>query len=197
MNQIILKGFIRNIEYSHNIQDIEFCKAELISQQDNGKENLINLKFKRFSNPYKNGDEISLVGNVRTYSQKLENRNKVDVYVFTYFDKPDEEIQSNNYIELDGRICKKGDLRKTLAGKDVIDFIIANNLKSETQSLNCYIPCVAWGKQAKEIAKKGIGDRLYIAGQLQSREYKKKISSDDFEVRIAHEINITNIFNEN
>ena len=104
---------------------------------------MINLKFKRFSNPYKENDEIELIGNVRTYSQKFENKNKVDVYVFTYFDKPDEEVESANYVELDGRICKKGELRKTQTGKDVLDFIVANNLKSETQSLNCYIPCVA------------------------------------------------------
>ena len=77
MNKIILKGLIRNIEYSHNIQDIEFCKAELVTHQDNGKENVINLKFKRFSNPYQDGDEVSLIGNIRTYSQKLENKNRV------------------------------------------------------------------------------------------------------------------------
>jgi hypothetical protein len=142
MNKIILKGFIRNIEYSHNIQDIEFCKAELISQQDSGKENIINLKFKRFSNPYKEGQEISLLGNIRTYSQRLENKNKVEVYVFTYFDLPEDE-STNNIVEIDGRICKKGELRKTQKGKDVIDFIIANNLKTDNQSLNCYIPCVA------------------------------------------------------
>ena len=133
MNKIILKGFIRNISYSHTIQDIEFCKAELVTKQENGKENLINLKFKRFSNPYKENDEIELIGNVRTYSQKFENKNKVDVYVFTYFDKPDEDVESTNYVELDGRICKKGELRKTQTGKDVLDFIVANNLKSETQ----------------------------------------------------------------
>lgn len=142
MNQIILKGFIRNIEYSHSINDVEFYKAELVSKQENGKENVINLKFKRFSNPYKENQEISLIGNIRTYSQKLDNKNKVEVYAFTYFDLPEDDT-INNEAYIDGRICKKGDLRKTKAGKDVIDFIIANNLKTESQSLNCYIPCVA------------------------------------------------------
>ncbi|WP_300924604.1 hypothetical protein [uncultured Clostridium sp.] len=142
MNQIILKGFIRNICYSHSINDIEFYKAELVCKQQNNKENVINLKFKRFSNPYQENEEISLIGNIRTYSQRLNNKNKVEVYTFTYFDLPeDESIINEAYI--DGRICKKGDLRKTQAGKDVIDFIIANNLKTESQSLNCYIPCVA------------------------------------------------------
>lgn len=195
MNKIILKGLIRNIEYSHNIQDIEFCKAELVTHQDNGKENVINLKFKRFSNPYQDGDEVSLIGNIRTYSQKLENKNKVEVYIFTYFDLP-EEGNETNFVSLDGRICKKGDLRKTQSGKDVIDFIIANNLKSETQSLNCYIPCVAWGKLAKQINKMNIGDYINVIGKLQSREYKKKISEDDFEIRVAHELNINEIIKD-
>ena len=195
MNKITLKGFIRNIEYSHNIQDIEFCKAELISQQENGKENIINLKFKRFSNPYKNGQEISLLGNIRTYSQKLADKNKVEVYVFTYFDLAEDE-SINNEVLLDGRICKKGLLRKTQKGKDVIDFIIANNLKTDSQSLNCYIPCVAWGKQAKQIDKLDIGSYLEIKGELRSREYKKKISEDDFEIKVAHELNINEILGE-
>ena len=142
MNQIILKGFIRNICYSHSINDIEFYKAELVSKQDNGKENIINLKFKRFSNPYQENEEISLIGNIRTYSQKLDVGSRVEVYTFTYFDLP-ENIETINEAYIDGRICKKGDLRKTKSGKDVIDFIIANNLKTENQSLNCYIPCVA------------------------------------------------------
>lgn len=195
MNQIILKGFIRNICYSHSINDIEFYKAELVSKQDNGKENIINLKFKRFSNPYQENEEISLIGNIRTYSQKLDVGSRVEVYTFTYFDLP-ENIETINEAYIDGRICKKGDLRKTKSGKDVIDFIIANNLKTENQSLNCYIPCVAWGKLAKEIAKKNIGDYLQVKGQLQSREYKKKISENDFEIKVAHEVNINELLEE-
>lgn len=195
MNKIILKGFLRNIQYSHNIQDIEYCKAELITKQEDGKENIINLKFKRFSNPYKDGDEISLIGNVRTYSQKLDTKNKVEVYVFTYFDLPEDESIVDQ-VFIDGRICKKGELRKTRSGKDVIDFILANNVKTDSKSLNCYLPIVAWGKQAKQIANMRIGEYLDIEGQLRSREYKKKISENDFELNTAHEISLIQILSQ-
>lgn len=193
MNKINLNGIIKNITHSHFINGIEYNKANLIVDRGNGREDIINLKFKKFSNPYIENSNIQLCGNIRTYSQKLENRNKVDVYVFTYFDRPEDINELNNYVELDGRICKKGELRKTQTGKDVIDFIIANNLKSEDQSLNCYIPCVAWGKLAKEITNKNVGDLISIKGQLQSREYKKKISDDNFEIKIAHELNINEV----
>lgn len=196
MNTIILKGIIKNIQYSHNINDIEYYKANLLISRANGKEDLINIKFKKFSlpsyiNQTSNNQEISLTGNIRTFSRKLDDRNKVDVYVFTYFDEPDIE-NINNYCEIDGRICKKNALRKTIDGKDVLDFIIANNVSTNNQSLNCYIPCVAWGKCAKMLDKLQIGDNVLIKGQLQSREYKKKISENDFEIRIAHEVSVNN-----
>lgn len=194
MNKVVLQGIIKDIQYSHTVQDIEYDKASLIVKRDNGKEDLINLKFKKFSNPYQDGDAVSLIGNVRTYTQRVGDRSKVEIYVFTYFDIPEEDLTNN--VELVGRICKSNGLRKTMAGKDVIDFILANNLITETQSLNCYIPCVAWGKMAKDIAKMNIGDELNIQGQLQSREYRKKISEDDFEIKIAHEVNISQLKND-
>lgn len=191
MNKVILQGTIKNIAPSHSINGIEYDKANIIVDRGNGREDIINLKFKKFSNPYKDNTTITLIGNIRTYSQKLEQSNKVEVYVFTYFDET--ETETTNIVELDGRICKLNPLRKTQAGKDVIDFIIANNLKSEDQSLNCYIPCVAWGKLAKEIATNTVGDIICVKGQLQSREYKKRLSDDNFEIKVAHELNISEI----
>lgn len=192
MNKITLSGLIRNIRYSHNIKDVEYYKAELLVERENGLEDLLNLKFKRFSCPYKENDKISLVGNIRTFSRKLDNdKSKVDIYVFTYFDIP--EVTANNIVELDGKICKKGDLRKTRTGKDVIDFIIANNISNDTSSLNCYLPVVAWGKQAKQISKLPVGSVINIKGELRSREYKKQLDNGNFEIRIAHEVVVKEI----
>ena len=50
MNTIILSGIIKNIQFSHKIDDIEYYKANLLVTRENGKEDLINLKFKKFSN---------------------------------------------------------------------------------------------------------------------------------------------------
>lgn len=147
MNKIYLQGIIKDIEYSHTIQGVEYYKARLITKRQDGKEDLINLKFKKYFIPYKDDEEVMLVGNVRTFSQKIdENSNKVEVYVFTYFDEIEDTnilIGSNNKVFLDGRICKKGDLKITQNNKKVIDFILANNIVSNNQSLNAYIPVVA------------------------------------------------------
>ena len=192
MNNITLKGIIRNIQPSHKINDIEYNKAEIIVKRKDNKEDLINLRFKKFSNSYKENDDISLCGNIRSFSQQLEGKNKVDIYVFTYFDEPQEEYDCNNYCELDGRICKIDELRVTQSGKHNIHFILANNIvKDNNQKLNSYIPCIAWGKTAKQIAELSVNTQLKIVGELHSREYKKKIANDEIEIHVAHELLIT------
>lgn len=191
MNEIKLRGYIRDISRSHQIDDIEYDKANLIVNRDGLNDDVLNLRFKRFSNTYKNGDEIELVGNVRSYSTHLSNgKNKVEIYVFTYFDKPENFESTNNTLILDGRICKIDDIRILKNGKRNIHFTIANNLDvgENGKKLNSYLPCVAWGKCAKEISKLSVNDKIKIYGKLQSREYKKFISDDEFEIRVAHEV---------
>lgn len=192
MNKIILKGIIRNIQYSHNIGDIEYNKADLIVSRD-GREDILSLRFKKFSNHYTEGQEIELVGNIRSYSQKLDDgKNKITLYVFTYFDIPevnenDEEII--NEFNIDGRICKIEELRTTAGGKHNIHFILANNIITADgkQKINNYIPMVAWGKEAIAISKLHVNNKLEIKGQMHSRLYNKVLENNEIEIRTAHE----------
>ncbi len=194
MNDIRLSGIIKNIQHSHNIGDISFDKAQLIVNRGNGYEDVINLRFKSFSNKYKDNDKISITGNIRSYSYKVsEDKNRVIIYVFTYFDELSDEDNVNNEAIIDGRICKINDLRTTKSGKHNIHFILANNLHSQDNEkrLNSYIPCIAWGKIAKEIEKYSVNTKLKVKGQLHSREHMKKLENGDVEIRIAHELLVT------
>lgn len=194
MNDIRLSGIIKNIQHSHNIGDISFDKAQLIVDRGNGYEDVINLRFKSFSNKYKDNDKINITGNIRSYSYKVsEDKNRVIIYVFTYFDEVSDENEVNNEALIDGRICKINDLRITKSGKHNIHFILANNLHSQDNEkrLNSYIPCIAWGKIAKEIEKYSVNTKLKVKGQLHSREHMKKLENGDVEIRIAHELLVT------
>lgn len=188
MNKIQLKGILKNIQPSHNIGEIEYYKANLLVTKENGKEDLLNIKFKRFSNKYNENDLVTLIGNIRTYNQKINGKNKVEVYVFTYFDQPEDESIINE-VELKGTLCKSNGLRKTRVGKDVIDFIVLSNVNN----LYSYIPCVAWGKEAKQISKMNLGEEISIKGQLVSREYKKMLDDKNFQIKVAHEVNISEL----
>ena len=195
MNNIFLRGELKNISHSHNIGDVEYSKAVLVTKREDGTEDIVNLKFKSFSNPYKENDLIELKGNLRSYSCKVaENKNKVTLYVFTYFDRlKDEEIgEANNLVEIDGRICKINPIRTTKSGKHNIHFIIANNLMYDDghKRLNSYIPCIAWGTTAKELDKLKVTDRIKINGELHSREHKKIHENGEIEFRVAHELHV-------
>lgn len=190
MNFIYLKGIIKNIKYSHTIGDTVFNRADLIVKRDDGREDLIILKFKEFTLSTKEDCEIELIGNVRSFSQKMDGKNRVEIYVFSYFDRIEENYENDNVVILEGKICKKDTIRKTSNGKHYIHYIVANNIITEdNQKITSYIPCVAWGKLAKEIESNyGVGDDIHIEGQLQSREYKKRLSDNDIEIRMAHEL---------
>lgn len=204
MNEIKLKGIIKNIQQSHTIKDISYDKADLIVKRPNGIEDILSIRFKSLSNFYKDGDLVSLTGHIRSYSHKLESgKNKVDIYTFTYFDKPDEAnvvdqeetVYSDNVVNIDGRICKIENVRNLSNGKKNIHFILANNLivSDSKQKLNSYIPCIAWGKLADKLSKLGVNSKISISGRLQSREYKKVLDDGSYEIRVAHELCVADI----
>lgn len=199
MNTIRLKGVLQNIQDSHTINDIEFSKAHLIVARADGTEDCLNVRFKKFSNPYTEDQLVTFSGNVRSYSARLAGgKNKVELYVFTYFDQPDldeNDQEYTNYVELDGRICKIDPCRVTKGGVKNIHFIIANNLivSHGEKKLNSYIPCIAWGEVAEQLAQLHVDSKIELTGELHSREYKKRLPDDSFEFRVAHEIEVTSV----
>lgn len=196
-NKISLKGTLRDIRPSHTVGDIQFEQADLIVPRGDQKEDLITIKYKKFCNTHKENDVVELVGNVRSYSHTVNDKNKVDVYVFTYFDRPvtgDAEVKTLNDVTISGRICKMQELRTFDSGKTNIHFILANNITTDnsTRKLNSYIPCMAWGQLAKDISKYKVGTKVSLDGMLQSREYKKVVNGN-VELRLAHELVIKKV----
>lgn len=192
MNDVILKGTIRDIQPSHIIDGVEYCKSNLIVKNlYTGKDDIITVKFKKFANRYHDGDYAEIYGNLRSYSQReTDGKNKVDVYVFTYQDIITEEIEGTNLVKLDGRVCKIDPIRTTNSGKQTVHFTLANNIISDVSSkkVNSYIPCVAWGKLATSMGNIRVNDKLQVEGELHSREYKKYLDNEEIEIRVAHEL---------
>lgn len=190
VNNIILRNaIVRNIQSSHKVNDIEFDQADLLVKRNNQvKEDVITVKFKKFSNIYKDGDIIDIVGNVRSYTKKLPSgKNSVQIYVFTYFDKPNDTDDFTNDVKLDGRICMIEPLKVLNNNKQLLHFTIANNIIVDNVKINSYVPCIAWGELAKQLSQMPIGIKISVQGELHSREYKKQ-TVDDIEIKVAHEL---------
>lgn len=193
MNTIKLKGFLKNIKPSHTINDIVYEKADLVVPRPDGKEDIVNIRFKKFANNYREDQQIELSGNIRSYStQKEDGKNKVQIYVFTYFDLPEYDVAkpTMNEFEVDGRVCKIDGIRVTANGRKNIHFIVANNMivSGGQQKLNAYLPCIAWGDTALKLSKVKVNDKITIYGELHSREYKKVLDNGEIEIRVAHEL---------
>ena len=94
----------------------------------------------------------------------------------------------SNHFSIEGRICKKTELRQTKYGKEFCRIILANNIFGEGIKINSYLPCIAWGKNAKDLNTLDVSDKIRITGKLKSREYKKDLPDGQFEMRVCHEL---------
>jgi len=56
-----------------------------------------------------------------------------------------------------------------------------------------YIPCIAWGRNAKYASNLQVGDRIKILGRIQSRDYQKKLDDETEITKTAFEVSIGKI----
>jgi len=89
-------------------------------------------------------------------------------------------------VYLNGFICKKPVYRVTPLGREISDMLLAVN---RAYNKSDYIPCIAWGRNARFSNDFNLGDNIRIWGRMQSRVYRK-YSDDGEEERIAYEVSI-------
>lgn len=102
---------------------------------------------------------------------------------------PQEQSKSNQ-IYLDGYVCKPPIYRKTPLGREIADILIAVN---RPYGKSDYIPCIAWGRNARFASTIEVGGHLQVQGRVQSREYTKKINEEETEKRVAYEVSVSKI----
>ena len=95
-------------------------------------------------------------------------------------------------ILLSGTLCKKPVLRRTPLGRSICDVILAVNRHYGRAD---YLPCIAWGQTAVQIAGMDVGERLALEGRVQSRTYTKLLESGS-EERTAFEVSIMQLLDE-
>lgn len=168
MNHIILAGTLQDTKYSHETNGVKYNLSRLIVKGRNGKEDNITLKYKSLSNPYKDGQEVSLVGNLRSYN----GEDGQEVYVFTYFDTPaDQENPPHNKFEVSGTLCKKGTVIETKSGKTCQGFVLKNIIpQHDGKDIVSYLPCYVWGKTIALLDNYNVGDRVSVKGEVHSRD---------------------------
>ena len=56
-----------------------------------------------------------------------------------------------------------------------------------------YLPCIAWGRNARFVKDLVVGEKLEVQGRIQSRKYQKKINENAFETKTAYEISLSSV----
>ena len=136
------------------------------------------------------GQTIAVNGQFRSYNRHEGNRNRLLLSVFVReveFMEGFDDYTKSNQIFLDGYICKQPVYRKTPLGREIADLLVAVN---RPYGKSDYIPCIAWGRNARFAAGFDVGGRVRVWGRVQSREYTKKLNEVDCEKRVAYEISV-------
>jgi len=137
------------------------------------------------------GAPIALNGQFRSYNKLEGERSKLMLTVFARdFVLLSTDDANPNIAELSGYICKPPVYRTTPFSREICDLLLAVN---RAYNKSDYIPCIAWGRNARFVKTIAVGQRILASGRIQSREYNKKISEDAVEVRTAYELSINKI----
>jgi len=151
---------------------------------------LINMDIKQ-------GGYLVVEGQLRSYNRYVNGSNKLILTVFARDARiPETEEELNellkrpNEIYLDGYICKTPVYRTTPFGREITDLLVAVN---RPYNKSDYIPCIAWGRNARFCEKLKIGDHIKLWGRVQSREYQKRTSDGEVLNKIAFEVSISKL----
>lgn len=199
-NKINLVGTVTSEpEFSHEIIGEGFYSFYIkCSRKSSNVDTIPVLVSDRFPcfKDIKAGAFAEITGQIRSYNKHTEVKNKLILSVFAQSVSIVEDIESatesceyNNNAELDGYICKLPIYRTTPQGREIADFILAVN---RPYGKSDYIPCIAWGRNARFVGNLNVGDKIAVAGRFQSREYEKKIG-DAAETRTAYELSTAKI----
>lgn len=139
------------------------------------------------------GTFVKAEGQFRSYNRHEGNKNRLILSVFVREVELVEEYTDytkTNQIFLDGFICKEPVYRKTPLGREIADLLIAVN---RPYGKSDYIPCIAWGRNARFASGFEVGERIRIWGRVQSREYTKKLDETESEKRVAYEVSVSKL----
>ena len=140
------------------------------------------------------GDKLRIEGQFRSYNNFTNVGNRLILTVFVKnlerLDPFQEDEENINSIYLNGYICKQPIYRTTPFGREIADILLAVN---RSYNKSDYIPCIAWGRNAKYAETLKIGDNVVAKGRIQSREYQKKISETEVECKTAFEVSLARL----
>lgn len=196
-NKVLIAGTVDSeLTFSHMIYGEKFYLFRLKVPRLSDNFDFINITISERFFPYlrpAEGDLVEIHGQFRSYNNFSDQGSRLVLTVFVksidYVTSVDE-LQNPNRIFLNGFVCKPPIYRTTPFKREISDILLAVN---RSYNKSDYIPCIAWGRNAKFAESLDVGENLKIWGRIQSREYRKKIGEDEYETKVAFEVSVSKL----
>lgn len=188
-NHIVLHGHVAAVPEASHVNHGEvyymfpMTVCRLSGTQDRVNAVIPETLLKRC--PLAQGDEVTVLGEVRSFNNKSGIGSRLVITVFVR-EVRREQGEDENSLELAGTLCKLPVYRRTPLGRDICDMMLAVNRRYGRTD---YLPCIAWGTLARRCGELQVGDALMIEGRLQSRVYTKRVGEQNQE-RTAFEVSV-------
>ncbi|MCR5743341.1 MAG: single-stranded DNA-binding protein [Lachnospiraceae bacterium] len=193
-NKVLIIGtVVSEFKFSHEVYGEGFYNVDIKVNRLSEQFDIIPLLVsERLININENaiGRTVEAKGQYRSYNHHDGAKNKLVLSVFVReIEYRDEftDYTKTNQVFLDGFICKPAIYRKTPLGREIADILIAVN---RPYGKSDYIPCIAWGRNARFVNSIEVGTRIRLWGRIQSREYVKKYSEEEVVKKVAYEISV-------
>ena len=196
-NSLVLVGKVTSEkEFSHEIYGESFYSFNLEIPRLSGTSDIIPITIsERLMTNFdlQIGKEVVVEGQFRSYNTYEDTKSRLILTVFVKEIREkseEEEIKVPNEVQLLGHICRKPIYRKTPFGREISDILLAVN---RAYNKSDYIPCIAWGRNARFCSDMETGTEIKIIGRVQSRAYEKKYEDGTVENKTAYEVSVSSL----
>lgn len=181
-----------NLEYSHEVHGESFYKMKVKSERisENSDEIIVTVSERLIADMDLDvGTTVEILGQFRSYNNYSGEGSRL---ILTLFAREIEisDKESENEIFLNGYICKPAIFRTTPFGREIADILLAVN---RAYGKSDYIPCIAWGRNAKFAENLPVGTNIKVWGRMQSRNYQKKLDDETIVEKTAYEVSISKL----
>lgn len=193
-NKVFVSGeIITEAQFSHEVYGEGFYEISILVKRLSGQGDILPVTISERLIENKNlkiGDTINALGQFRSYNKLVDGKSKLMLTIFVRELLDYNPAKNPNSIVLSGYICKPPIYRTTPFNREIADLLIAVN---RSYNKSDYIPCIAWGRNARFAKNLAVGEKIAIAGRIQSREYQKRLEDEQIAVLTAYEVSISKL----
>lgn len=187
---------MHGLQFSHANEKTKYYKGLLAVERTSGNVDLLPVVVPERTAvglPDLTNKLVYIEGQISTYNKSSGGKFHLHVELFAHHIDLLDVGECTNEVILRGIVCKAPTFRVTPNGREICDVMIVVNRPTGRSS---YIPCIAWGSDARTVSEIPVGEMIELHGRFQSRDYEKRMADGTVELRTAYEISAAKVVME-